>query len=62
MLSIILTGSVMYPDFSGRTIIGVLVGGTAFVIVGYTGTMRLRRARAAKDAPPAPVDRALRGA
>jgi Mn2+/Fe2+ NRAMP family transporter len=62
MLSIILTASVMYPDISGETIIDVLVGGTAFAIVGYAATMLVRRAGSVTHAPPAPVDRALRDA
>ena len=57
MLSIILTASVMYPDISGETIVEVLVGGTAFAVVGYVAMLLLRRGKA--SAEPA-VDRSLR--
>ncbi|CAN0625525.1 Natural resistance-associated macrophage protein [Burkholderia multivorans] len=57
MLSIILTASVMYPDISGETIVEVLVGGTAFAIVGYVAMLLLRRGKA--SAEPV-VDRSLR--
>ncbi|SAL07361.1 natural resistance-associated macrophage protein [Caballeronia arationis] len=60
MLSIILTASVMYPDISGESIIDVLVGGTAFAIVGYVATVLLRTASAIAHVPQAPVDHAQR--
>jgi Mn2+/Fe2+ NRAMP family transporter len=62
MLSIILTASVMYPDIAGKTIIDVLVGGTALAIVGYAATLLLRRASPGKHVPHAPVDHAQRNA
>ncbi|WP_250454679.1 NRAMP family divalent metal transporter [Caballeronia sp. ATUFL_M2_KS44] len=62
MLSIILTASVMYPDIAGKTIIDVLVGGTALAIVGYASTLLMRRASANKHAPQATVDHAQRNA
>ncbi|SAK73577.1 natural resistance-associated macrophage protein [Caballeronia hypogeia] len=50
MLSIILTASVMYPDISGETMIGVLAGGTVLAVVGFAGAMLSRRARPATQA------------
>lgn len=43
MLSIILTASVMYPDISSRTIVGIHVGGTVLAAMGYSATAYLRR-------------------
>jgi Mn2+/Fe2+ NRAMP family transporter len=43
MLSLILTAATLFPNMSGETIIGILGGGSAFGIVGFTGFSLLCR-------------------
>ncbi|WP_118181989.1 NRAMP family divalent metal transporter [Paraburkholderia phosphatilytica] len=43
MLSIILTGSVLFPDISGAAMIEILVGGTLLAVVGTAIALWLRR-------------------
>jgi Mn2+/Fe2+ NRAMP family transporter len=45
MLSIILTASVLYPDITGRQILGILVGGSIAAVVAAIATAWLRRSR-----------------
>jgi Mn2+/Fe2+ NRAMP family transporter len=43
MLSIILTASVAYPNLGSRVILGVLIGGSALTIIGWTVSTFRRR-------------------
>jgi Mn2+/Fe2+ NRAMP family transporter len=45
MLSIILTGSVLYPDITGRQILMILVGGSIVTVVAWMTTAWIRRLR-----------------
>jgi NRAMP (natural resistance-associated macrophage protein)-like metal ion transporter len=42
LLSIVLTAATLYPDITGSTIIGILVGGTLLAVAGYTVSTTLR--------------------
>jgi Mn2+/Fe2+ NRAMP family transporter len=53
MLSIILTASVMYPDISGDTILGILVAGTSLAALGFAATLFLQQRRAGTAVRPA---------
>ena len=52
VLSIILTAATVFPDISGATIIGILVGGIALFAVGYIGVELMGR-RSGRGLPAA---------
>src|SRR5260370_35353869 len=43
VLSVILTAATLFPDISGATIVKILVGSTAFALVGDAPSGRVRR-------------------
>jgi hypothetical protein len=58
MLSIILTASVLYPEISGATIVGILVAGSALALTASAVGCAFQRCRG--DPAGQPVDRAPR--